>query len=101
MDSNDLLPKIKELNESGRLANKTIYHVTFDIVNMFPSISKEIGLPACRALLDQRKTKLFTTDCVMEALEITLDNNITVFNGNMYVQTSKLSEDRKTREDSN
>ena len=88
MDSNDLLMKMKELNESGRLTGKTIYHVTFDIVNMFPSISKEIGIPACRTLLDQRGTKLFSTDCVMEALEVTLDNNITVFNGNMYVQTS-------------
>ena len=87
-DANELLIKIRQLNESGRLTGKTIYHVTFDIVNMFPSISKEIGLPACRSQLEKRDTKLFSTDCVMEALEITLDNNITVFNGNMYVQTS-------------
>ena len=55
---------------------------------MFPSISKEIGLPACRNILEQRPIKLFSTDCVMEALEITLDNNITIFNENMYIQIS-------------
>ncbi|KAL5264361.1 hypothetical protein ACHWQZ_G005455 [Mnemiopsis leidyi] len=72
----------------GTLSGKRIYHVTFDVVNMFPSISKEIGLPACRDHLEKRQVKLFSTDCVMEALEITLDNNLTVFNGNMYVQVS-------------
>ncbi|KAL5258256.1 hypothetical protein ACHWQZ_G013033 [Mnemiopsis leidyi] len=87
-DSNELLNKINQLNESGTLSGKRIYHVTFDVVNMFPSISKEIGLPACRDHLEKRQVKLFSTDCVMEALEITLDNNLTVFNGNMYVQVS-------------
>ena len=87
-DSNELLNKINQLNESGVLLGKKIYHVTFDVVNMFPSISKEIGLPACRNHLDKRPVKLFSTDCVMEALVITLDNNLTVFNENMYVQIS-------------
>ena len=87
-DSNELLNKINQLNESSTLSGKRIYHVTFDVVNMFPSISKEIGLPACRDHLEKRQVKLFSTDCVMEALEITLDNNLTVFNGNMYVQVS-------------
>ena len=76
------------MNDSKKLAGKTVYHVSFDIVNMFPSISKDIGRPACREFLDKRTTKLFSTDCVIDAIEITLDNNLTVFNGNMYVQTS-------------
>jgi hypothetical protein len=87
-DTNELLQKINLLNDSSKLAGKTVYHVTFDVVNMFPSISKEIGLPACREFLDKRTTKLFSTDCVIDAIEITLDNNLTMFNGNMYVQTS-------------
>ena len=87
-DTNELLQKINLLNDSKKLAGKTVYHVTFDIVNMFPSISKDIGLPACREFLDKRTTKLFSTDCVIDAIEITLDNNLTMFNGNMYVQTS-------------
>ena len=87
-DSDELLQKINLLNDSKTLEGKTAYHVTFDIVNMFPSISKEIGIPACRDLLDKRPVKLFSTDCVIDALEITLENNITVFNEKTYVQIS-------------
>ena len=53
--------------------------MTFDVVYMFPSISKEIGLPACRNHLDKSPDKLFSADCVIEALVITTDKNLTVF----------------------
>ena len=52
-DTNELLQKISLLNDSKKLAGKTVYHVSFDIVNMFPSISKDIGRPACREFLDK------------------------------------------------
>ena len=87
-DSNELLHRIEQLNKSGVLVGKTIYHVTFDVVNMFPSISKDIGLPSCKNILDKRTTKLFSTGCILEAIEITLDNNLKISNGNMYVQIS-------------
>ena len=53
--------------------------MTFDFVYMFPSISKEIGLPACRIHLDKSPDKLFSADCVIEALVITPDKNLAVF----------------------
>ena len=87
-DRNDLLYKLHLLNESGTLNGKTVYHVTLDVESMFPSISKDMGLPACRKHLDKRENKLFSTECVIDALEITLDNNITKFNNKCYVQTS-------------
>ena len=46
---------------------------------MFPSISKEVGLDQCRKHLDRRKDNIFSTDCIIDALEITLENNITEF----------------------
>ena len=53
---------------------------------MFPSISKDIGIPACRQHLDERTTKIFSTDCIIEALELTLDHNLTIFDDVMYRQ---------------
>ena len=87
--TNDLLQKIKLLNESGILKDKKIYHVTFDVEAMFPSISKDMGIDACRNHLNKRVgEQLFSTDCILDAIEITLDNNLTVFNKKMYTQVS-------------
>ena len=79
-DTNHILRKIDEINELGALSGVTsVIHASFDIEAMFPNISKEIGLQQCRAHLDKRKDPIFSTDCIIDALEITLDNNITEF----------------------
>ena len=85
-DTNHFLCKIEEINRNGILKDKPVLHVTFDIVAMFPSISKSFGVQECRKHLDRRENKLFSTDCITEALEITLDNNLTEFNGVMVDQ---------------
>ena len=53
---------------------------------MFPSISKEIGLEQCRKHLDKRNDPIFSTDCITDALEITLDNNFAEFEGETFRQ---------------
>ena len=85
-DTNHFLLKIKDLNERGVLIGKTVWHVSFDIVNMFPSISKEVGLEQCKDQLDKRIDPIFSTQCIQDAIEITLDHNLTEFNDVMYRQ---------------
>ena len=86
-DTNHILRKIDEINESGVLNNAgSIIHASFDIEAMFPSISKEVGLEQCRKHLDKRNDPIFSTDCIIDALEITLDNNITEFEGETFRQ---------------
>ena len=85
-DTNHFLQKIEELNESGMLHNKTVIHASFDIEAMFPSISKDMGMEQCRKHLDKRENPIFSTDCIVKALEITLDNNITVFENEAFRQ---------------
>ena len=85
-DTNHLIRKIEEVNQLGVLENQEVLHVSFDIINMFPSISKSVGLGQCRIHLDKRIDPIFSTDCIIEALTITLDNNITEFNGTVYKQ---------------
>ena len=53
---------------------------------MFPSISKSVGLEQCRNHLNKRTNPLYSTDCIIEALEIALENNLTEFDGQVYRQ---------------
>ncbi|MCP4475882.1 MAG: hypothetical protein GY821_15215, partial [Gammaproteobacteria bacterium] len=85
-DTNHLLRKLEELNRSSILKDKTIMHVSFDVEAMFPSISKSFGLEQCENHLNKRESPMFSTECILEAIEITLDHNLTEFNGTMYRQ---------------
>ena len=86
-DTNHILRKLDEINNSGILNEvESVIHASFDIEAMSPSISKDVGLQQCRKHLDKRKGPIFSTDCIVHALEITLDNNITEFENETYKQ---------------
>ena len=86
-DKLEFLRKLDQINASGRLIGKKIIHVTIDVVNMFPNIPREFGLEECYKHLNKRQEPhLLSTACIIEALKITLDNNLAMFNGNCYLQ---------------
>ena len=85
-DTDHFLQKLDELNNSGKISNKKLLLCSFDIVSMFPSISKDLGLPSCNEHLEKRECKIFSNDCILEAIEITLDHNLTMFNEKVYRQ---------------
>ena len=85
-DTNHLLRNIEDINRKGIIKNKEILHVTLDVENMFPSITKSVGLEECRKRLELRTEPLFSKKCTLDALEITLDHNLTKFNNKMYCQ---------------
>ena len=62
--------------------------VSFDIVNMFPSIDNVKGMKAVRSALDSRSELKPSTDCIMEGLEICLYNNNSIFAGENLLQTN-------------
>ena len=87
IDTNHVLRKLHELNESGVLKGKNIIHVSWDVKAMFPNITKELGMKNCREELNKREDgDGLPTECVMEALEITLDFNVAEFDGCWYHQ---------------
>ena len=87
VDKNHFLRKIDQLNDSGKLRGKNVTHVSIDVVNMFPNIPREFGIAECTKHLSKRtKPHLFSTSCIVEALKITLDNNLATFNGKCYLQ---------------
>ena len=86
-DTNEFLRQIDAFSKSGKLTNsKSLLMCSFDIVSMFPSINKDLGLQACRGHLDKRENKIFSTECILDGIEITLDNNLTVFDDKMFRQ---------------
>ena len=85
IDSNHLLRKLDAYNQSKDLLGKDIIHVSLDVIAMFPNITKDIGLKRCREELNLREDGL-PTECIMEAIEITLDYNIGEFDGKWYLQ---------------
>ena len=53
---------------------------------MFPNIDNELGLGAVSRALDTREQLLPSTDCILEAVEICLKCNHSVFNEKFYLQ---------------
>ena len=88
VDTPHVLRKLGELNSSNILEGRNITLVSIDIVDMFTNIPKDIGIQQCTKHLDDRpdQEKLFSTSCVIEALEITLDYNIATFHGQTFRQ---------------
>ena len=85
-DVNHFLRLIDETNTTDFInQHEDIIHVSWDVVSMFPSIPEDIGMSECTALLNERDEGL-STECVIEGLQITLNNNLTQFNDVMYRQ---------------
>ncbi|NQY54618.1 MAG: GIY-YIG nuclease family protein [Campylobacteraceae bacterium] len=87
-DSTDFLNKLERFKNEDL---SDILLVTVDVVNMYNSIKKELGIKALTyylykypELLNQR----YTPEFVLEGMEIILDNNLCQFDGEYYTQIS-------------
>ena len=85
-NTSHLLDIIDEINNNG-LDNNAVL-VSFDIVNMFPSIDNIKGLNSVKKALDARENKSPTTKCIIEGLEICLYNNNSTFSNINLLQTN-------------
>ena len=56
-------------------------------MNMFPSIDNKIGINSVIKFLDEGACKDPPTQCVIDALELCLNYNISVFNNTNYIRT--------------
>ena len=72
-DTSHLLDIIDELN-SERIPDNTIL-VSFDLINMYPSIDNDRGIVAVKNALETRAYKSPSTGCIIEGLEICLKCN--------------------------
>ena len=85
-DTAHMLKIVDELNDVGILESDLL--VSFDIVNMFPSIDNKIGVEQVRKKLVQFSEKFdVPVDCIIEALEICLYKNCSTYQGQYWLQT--------------
>ena len=83
-DTCHLLDITDELN-SEMIPDKTIL-ISFDIVNMYPSIDNDRGIAAVRDALEARANKSPSTDSIIEDLEICLKCNNSKFGSQNLLQ---------------
>ena len=79
-----LLNVIDDLNQRGIPDNTVL--VSFDIVNMFPSIDNLNRINAMKSFLDNRPIKKPPTECIIEGLNICLYNNNSIFGNENLLQ---------------
>ena len=83
-DTNHLLDIIDDLSNLNLHPESVL--VSFDVINMFPSIDNKMGINSVKKFLDERVYKDPPTQCVIEALELCLSCNKSVFNNTNYIQ---------------
>ena len=87
-DTTDFLNK---LNRFSRDELQDIILITVDVVSMYPSIKKDLGLKALRHFCDKYPELLhdrFTVDFIIEGMIIILDDNLCQFDDKFYTQIS-------------
>ena len=80
-----MLEIIDQLNEFVLTDNFVI--VSFDAVNMFPSVDNRSGLESVKNILIANEFDMDSTQCIVEALEICLTCNNSKFNDQNFLQT--------------
>ena len=85
-NTDHLLDIIDSLNDKGFPENTIL--VSFDVLNMFPSIDNENGIKSVYNILEKREEKKPSTDCIIEGLKICLKNSNSVFAGELLLQTN-------------
>ena len=79
-----LLDIIETISEKG-IPDEFIL-LSFDIVNIFPSIDNVKGVDAVRSVLNTRDSNKPSIECVLEGLQICLYNNNSIFDKNHLLQ---------------
>ena len=77
---------IDNLNDPNLPDNSVL--VSFDVVNMFPSIDYESSIKAVKEMLDVRENKNPPTVYILEALRLCLECNNSVLNNKNFLQTN-------------
>ena len=81
-----MLTIIDNLNSSNSLTSDCKL-ASFDIINMFPSIDNISGLKSVKKVLESRSNQFHPSNCIIEALQLCLESNNSIFNNRHYLQS--------------
>ena len=90
-DTSEMLSFIDFLNDSNILTENCML-VNFAIVNMFPSINNESGLQAVKNALEARVGQFPPILCIIEAIELCLKCNNSIFNKRHFLQNDSTAQ---------
>ena len=80
-DTSHFIRKVLIYNEKASTENipNNIILCSWDIEAMYPNITNDLGLTACKELLNKCDILEPSTDCIIDAIQITLEENIAKF----------------------
>ena len=82
-DTYHMLGIIDDLNNLNLHPESVL--VSFDIINIFPGIDNKMGINSAIKLLNKRGCKNPPTQCAIEARELCLNCNNSIFNNTNYI----------------
>ena len=90
-DTNHMSDIIDDLNNLNLYPESVL--VSFDIINMFPTIDDRMGIKSVMKLLNKTACKDPPTQCGIEALELFLNCNNSIFNNTYYIKTDGTAQE--------
>ena len=88
-DTNNFILQLDDINanpDSYNIDHANVIHATWDVIDMFNSIPQDMALEQCREHLNKRIAPAISTECIAEAIDITLKNNVCMFCNTCYRQ---------------
>ena len=87
-DISHFIRKVLIYNEKASTENipNNIILCSWGIEAMYPNISNNLGLIACKELLNKRNILEPSTDCIIDAIQITVEENIAKFGSTVVKQ---------------
>ena len=79
IDTTALLNKVIEINNKFSPFPAGTLLVSWVVISMYPSIDNKVGVAACKEALDHREHTFPSTECLLEAIKITLECNNSIF----------------------
>ena len=89
-DTNNMLEITDDINKS--MLSENCVSVSFDVVNMFPNIDNNSGLLSVKEALTDSTFAVDSTQCIFNALEISLTWNNSKFNHQHFLQTDSTAQ---------
>jgi hypothetical protein len=81
-DTTDFLRKLSEIQQP---LPKGAIMFCFDVKALYPSVPRKEARTACEKALQGRTNKSLTTECVLDMLDLVLENNNFSFNDKHYI----------------
>ena len=80
------MSNVIDITDHSDILNKDSFLVSFDIVNIFPSISNIFGLEAVSEILGNWEIDFPPAECILETLKLCLECNNSLFNEKFHLQ---------------